>query len=552
MNNVLLPQRNQRDEDGFTLVIFALSVVVLMIFVAFAIDIGAGLDERREDVSAVDGAVLAAAQDVDDAVMRDTAISYAEKTLGVGPTTTGLADATLDWAACTDPGQLPRQAPGTKCVSFSLDRSLVRARIPVQSLQYFGGVAGLDAVQHSAAAIARRVDIGIGGILPFGLGDGTGHLCLRSDSGGNATLPCDGPNNGNFGEGDFKVFATSDCGTGGEDARFQYNASQGVDHPLGRSPGPFSGLRSDASVCAGSAAGAANAVAKGSGLTAQKAAEAILHGITYNSTNYLGRLARSTPGWWGAAGAYRTTIEGTNIDDIELWEFIGDNNSDNTVPEACHRNQFAGGGSMQNSGANIDAATWTYVSANYPALTDKARVLLERCFALYVGSTWNHDNPADGIVGASPPNADPDGYDFVETRDLSIDFDCTNVATTAPCTGAVFTRADGVAAIGSDAKIDLQLSSRFGYAPKLWQAFPPSNPVGIERFRAVYLYGICGNTCDGDFRHEPGAPAVPTNNPKTMGDFTAFAFHDNMLPFQLSSPDAPFDLGTNVRIELFR
>ena len=50
-----------QNEDGAILPIVALLIVVLLVFAAFTVDLGAAWAERRHDQSAADAAVLAAA-----------------------------------------------------------------------------------------------------------------------------------------------------------------------------------------------------------------------------------------------------------------------------------------------------------------------------------------------------------------------------------------------------------------------------------------------------------------------------------------------------------
>ena len=50
------------DERGITLILFTLMITVMLVFVALAMDSGLVFNERRQDQSAIDSAVLAAAQ----------------------------------------------------------------------------------------------------------------------------------------------------------------------------------------------------------------------------------------------------------------------------------------------------------------------------------------------------------------------------------------------------------------------------------------------------------------------------------------------------------
>src|SRR6478672_6202605 len=52
----------RRDERGVTLILFTLMITVILVFVALAMDSGLVFNERRQDQSAADAAVLDAAQ----------------------------------------------------------------------------------------------------------------------------------------------------------------------------------------------------------------------------------------------------------------------------------------------------------------------------------------------------------------------------------------------------------------------------------------------------------------------------------------------------------
>ena len=53
--------RGEKGRAGVTLILFALMLAVMLVFVALAMDSGLVFNERRQDQSAVDAAVLAAA-----------------------------------------------------------------------------------------------------------------------------------------------------------------------------------------------------------------------------------------------------------------------------------------------------------------------------------------------------------------------------------------------------------------------------------------------------------------------------------------------------------
>ena len=91
-------------------------------------------------------------------------------------------------------------------------------RIPTRQLNaVFGRVAGVNAFDHDAFAIAGLVSSGFGNVLPFGMpvsaGGGDGYACIKSGSGGTSVEPCGGASSGNFGYVDFGQFGNADVGT---------------------------------------------------------------------------------------------------------------------------------------------------------------------------------------------------------------------------------------------------------------------------------------------------------------------------------------------------
>src|SRR5437867_4428045 len=96
--------RRRDDERGFTIVFVALTIVVMLTFVAFAVDLGNAKQKRRNAQNAADGAALAAARDLTNvslamSVRESTAVatakSYVAGTYGA-----------VTWTGCTDSSHL--------------------------------------------------------------------------------------------------------------------------------------------------------------------------------------------------------------------------------------------------------------------------------------------------------------------------------------------------------------------------------------------------------------------------------------------------------------
>ena len=193
-----------------------MTLFVLIGFAALAIDIALGFNERRQDQTAADVGVMAAAVDTlaSNATMRDSILDFTRRNV---ISTYTNSDWQARWEACTDPERaalnasgfnfVPVAAPGgwsvgtIDCISFDAG-GFVRVNLPeLEFSTTFGKVFGIDELETNADAIARIASRG-GGILPFGLLSGTGegtHVCLRDSAGGHAEEPCDGPDAGNFG-----------------------------------------------------------------------------------------------------------------------------------------------------------------------------------------------------------------------------------------------------------------------------------------------------------------------------------------------------------------
>ena len=258
-------------ERGAVLAMTLIMLLVLLGFAAFAVDLGAQYNLRRQGQSAADAAVLSGGWtmlEVGDtqAVLDDVQARVAEvmgRPIG--------ADA---WASCTDEENLGEDGgytaaslglvPATECLSFSVDFELVRVRVPPQSLRtYFAQVFGVDETSASAAAqasvVGRDPEVG-GGALPFVALAGTAsgsQVCIRDSSAKDpATLmqgngvgygsmyapspsvspdPCDSDvypaSASTFGT--YNPFEYATCTQGPGNESILRAMAQGIDHPTG-------------------------------------------------------------------------------------------------------------------------------------------------------------------------------------------------------------------------------------------------------------------------------------------------------------------------------
>jgi hypothetical protein len=244
-------------DHGASAIFIAFTMVVVLGMAALVIDAtGAGFNERRQDQTAADTAVMAGAMGYvlgeSDQEKVTNVLSVARENLD-----TEYSDAEWQalWEACEDPDidavdvgtGTPEQffpmvnpfaSPGTptlECVSES--SSYIRVVIPRQAVETtFGKVIGFDSVETYALAIARiESDEDADGIIPFGIpgGSGSGEACLSTNPSGPAEPPCQGPDGGGFGPinseffGDY--FGSPSCANPGSTELAQ-NVALGIDH----------------------------------------------------------------------------------------------------------------------------------------------------------------------------------------------------------------------------------------------------------------------------------------------------------------------------------
>ena len=133
-----LPKHRSIDnEDGTTIILVTLSLVVLMGFAAIAIDGAAAWALKRQDQSGADTGAIAGAlftaerskatamQDAEDEIIR---ITYSTMT----PDMTA-AEWAAEWVACTDPGKPPEytETLNSDCISFTDNLAKVRVTTPI-------------------------------------------------------------------------------------------------------------------------------------------------------------------------------------------------------------------------------------------------------------------------------------------------------------------------------------------------------------------------------------------------------------------------------------
>jgi hypothetical protein len=242
-------RRFRDDESGTSLLLIALSLVVLLGFAAVAIDGAAAWSLKRQDQSAADtGAIAGAlftagktkAQAISDATDEIVRITYNT----VDPQMT-LAQWRTEWDSCVDPSKpvIFTDTGTSDCISFTSNLSKVRVYTPeIPWETTFAKVIGFDEVITRAFAEVDTEQADSGGVMPFALpgnAANTQEICLKTGPQPDVA-PCDGPATGNFGFADFSKFGDPPAGIssvcqGGND-RLEDNIALGIDHILSTAP----------------------------------------------------------------------------------------------------------------------------------------------------------------------------------------------------------------------------------------------------------------------------------------------------------------------------
>ncbi|MEN8114204.1 MAG: pilus assembly protein TadG-related protein [Actinomycetota bacterium] len=242
----VVPDRPSR-ETGAILPLVALLIVALMIFAAFAVDLGAAWAERRQLQSAADAGAMAAVlppPEVGD-TMVSVAMDYVDRNVGTPVDRFGCGG--WDPASTGVPGTFVLADPDeSNCVWVSRSTSEplmhVAVKVPTQNVPTsFATVIGIDSVPVDAFAVSEVDYSGLSRFLPFALKpDPTAKECLGSPPGGISRDPCAGSTTGNFGyltsefhgTGGFGVGNTCPPGEPSGKVVTVLNMIHGTDHPL--------------------------------------------------------------------------------------------------------------------------------------------------------------------------------------------------------------------------------------------------------------------------------------------------------------------------------
>ncbi len=562
-----LDDRGGRDrlhgDEGASLV---LTVIMIVILLAFAVDLGMAYSARRQDQSAVDVSAIAGGQlglaGGTIGNMANEVITRSHKNVAYDGRT--LTEWRAAWLACSDPDAIARgytvAAGASPCIRFTNNRQRMRVKLPVNPLgTSFASLLGLDTIDVTAKAEVNLFVRPPGGVLPFGLpgiAAGANFGCLKSSSNPNlAVYPygvCEGNTTGNFGRLDFRLFGNLDdgmptvCTNASADARTAINITMGVDHPLQEAPG-LTGDYLDGTSCPRMIP-PVDSVDTQTGGTSNGIHNGFIAGASGWGFSSAGRLAKLSSLVYAQTSTYGWS--GMTLDSTPLWDLIPTGLVAGTgpgrVPEVCRRETFDP--SYVWTPVVIGGTTYSVPPWRSPSWTDGN------------GKTWsfnaatNHNSLAHMIVC----------LDAWRTG-RSYGYGPIGSAYTTP----LFTRdSDGDA---GNREYDIQKVPRFAWVPELWQyTFPSgsSQPVSFKDFRAVYVnttyYACNANGCGwawsaGETRLSTcpsGGSATPAvsatcgnvNPPATNGQrseaVAALLLQDGMLPPEVIE-DGPG--GTNSR-----
>ncbi len=358
----------RESETGAILPIFALLIVVLLMFAAFTVDLGAAWAERRQDQTAVDAAAMGAALQYlheNDAPSPqqtiDLVIDYASRNLTNPPTDT-------EWQLCTDGGKpdafyLPMTDDAGftyDCISLRQESDApvrLRVRLPDRNVPTsFAQLMGVDTITVFAAAIAEIQFSALAQVLPFSVqSNPSTEECFgvppNGHNDGDAAPCADGSDSGTYGLLDSPWFgsgtpphntsAPCDDSASTFDKRSRLNLALGLDHVIKVWPYDAVALDTDVAnenkyqgqdTCSAAENDVPGAMVLQTG-TYDNNAAAMTDGLI---GTVLDGAGAPTPGRLRRTGGLNTTssdrlaFNGAELDNVGLWEYLtgGNGNCD--------------------------------------------------------------------------------------------------------------------------------------------------------------------------------------------------------------------------------
>jgi hypothetical protein len=342
------------------MVLFALVLVVLMIFASLAVDIGAAYSQKRQNQSASDEGALAGGLTFLLTGNYDKAVQALKQVVGenLSPPPTDA-----EWAACKDPGAYEISSLslsptyGSPCISFrpfgTHGQIDMRVRLPnVSQTTIFGGVIGMKKLTTSAITVVR-IGHPLGGALPSYVFSGVlsgDSICPFNGTKGNGG-PCSGQSRGSFGS--FQPYyyePSANCSSGNQGGGNDWSVAPaialGIDHLLV----PYSDYLTDPTSSHQRVNGdnkcsvlAPNTVQPLTGsMSGNPMSQGLVTGggtVGGSPPAYTGRLAGGLYTTGGPDGNLNTAkILKVAVDNAPLWYFLSPDIKDNgAVPLACRQ-----------------------------------------------------------------------------------------------------------------------------------------------------------------------------------------------------------------------
>jgi hypothetical protein len=340
--------RRHNDERGVTMVLFALTVVVLLVMVSFTVDLGQTYNERHLDQASVDSATLGGALKLFTASTNPLQAAVTEARDFVDRDL-GRSVPPAAWTSCVDTGHLYWSsndpalglANGSQCISFDRGFAKLRVAVPTQQVRTsFAAVIGINSLSTTALAEAGNGGSGAAGTLPFSVfstAAAGNETCLKGGTNGNSSGDCGGSANGQFGAFNPYYYtavngnAASICTSGDQTQPLARSVADGLDHRFGfYAPyNPGDPERRNGSACPQNALPALpNTVDRSQGFSSNDVTFGFLSGGAWpsNADPFTGRLTR------GPYVSANVHIYGRNIDNTPLWAFI---TSGANLPGSC-------------------------------------------------------------------------------------------------------------------------------------------------------------------------------------------------------------------------
>jgi hypothetical protein len=478
---------NPNSDKGVAAILVGASLVLMMGMAAIAVDLGRGFNERRQDQTAADMAVMSASVDALSGVVaiRDTSLQFVRNNLD---TTYSAAEWQAMWEGCTDPNRntggfafqsVPPPAGWSSLDCISVDPAgYIRVKVPDQIVgTTFGRVIGTNQINTNAAAIARLGPRSDGGILPFGVTAAAGtadHVCLSSGPTGLAIDPCEGASSGNFGTLKSPLYGNPDMGTPENCTSsplsdvLALNIAIGLDHLVTLAPSTAAATEIR-DVCFNFGV---NTLLTDVGFPNNGAEEGLVGPLpSFSPAGAKPRLAQGP-------SADLVTRFGKTVNNKPLWEYIDSSLTDSDIPASCVRSSFDNSNPVfdwDGDGNDDNPGSWQH---------------LEKCLADYRSG----------------------GY-----------------------TTVMFSQAIGT-------------SPRFGYVPQFHESSLGSGSswLHIKSFRATWLQGTWwkkGN--DWQAFHPGEACSSCSASGYNMKQLSAFLLPDNALPQDLRGDPPPWADGLN-------